>query len=92
MGIAQRTICAKFEQKKSPFSPHNQLPQSEQTLGDWIKARRIGKKLTPGHLAAKIGITSGLVCAWEAGEVTPSGQQVEALSKVIGEAPPLRDC
>ena len=56
LGIAQRSIRVKFKQKKGPFSPHNQLPQSIQSLGDWIKAKRIGKKLTPGHLALKMGI------------------------------------
>jgi DNA-binding transcriptional regulator YiaG len=89
LGIAQRSIRVKFKQKRNPFSPHNQLPQSVQTLGDWIKAKRIGKKLTPGHLATKMGIASGVVCTWEDGRSRPSKEQMQDLVRIFGEVPPL---
>jgi ribosome-binding protein aMBF1 (putative translation factor) len=88
LGIAQRSIRVKFKQKKGPFSSHNQLPQSVQSLGDWIKAKRIGKKLTPGHLALKMGIAATVVCAWEAGESRPSEEQIKILAKTFGETFP----
>jgi DNA-binding transcriptional regulator YiaG len=88
LGIAQRSIRVKFKQKKSRFSSHNQLPQSVQSLGDWIKAKRIGKKLTPGHLALKMGIASALVCGWETGQSRPNEGQTKLLAKIFGEEPP----
>jgi len=88
LGIAQRSIRVKYKQKKSRFSSHNQLPQSIQSVGDWIKAKRILKKLTPGHLALKMGIASGLVCVWEAGENRPTEEQIKILARIFGEEPP----
>ncbi|MGA2868021.1 MAG: helix-turn-helix transcriptional regulator [Verrucomicrobiota bacterium] len=46
------------------------------------------KKLTPGHLALKMGIASGLVCVWEAGENRPTEEQIKILARIFGEEPP----
>ena len=89
LGIAQRSIRVNFQQKKSPFSPHNLLPSSVKTIGDWIKAKRIGKKLTPGHLALKMGIAHKLICSWEDGASQPNNEQIRDLIKIFGEAPLL---
>ncbi len=55
---------------------------------DGIKTRRIGKKLTPGHVALKMGIASTLVCGWETGESRPNEGQTKLLAKIFGVEPP----
>jgi transcriptional regulator with XRE-family HTH domain len=43
------------------------LPDSIQTIGDWIQAKRMEKNLTPYQLAAKMGFASALIRSWESG-------------------------
>ena len=54
------------------------------TTGDWIKFKRIEKNLTPGRVAAKMGIATSLICSWENCTQQPDNQQLEALSSVLG--------
>ena len=35
------------------------------TIGAWLKAKRLEKNLTHGHVAAKMGFATSLVCVWE---------------------------
>jgi ribosome-binding protein aMBF1 (putative translation factor) len=60
------------------------LPESINTLGDWIQVKRHEKNLTPGHLAAKMGIATSLVLSWEDGKSQPNRQQMKALESVFG--------
>ena len=53
--------------------------ESTKTLGDWIRVKRTEKNLTPGHLAAKMGIAASVVLSWENGTVQPKDQQLEEL-------------
>jgi DNA-binding transcriptional regulator YiaG len=69
-------------QKKKPRA--KPLPESIQTIGDWIRAMRTEKNLTPGHLAAKMGIATGVVRSWEDGSTRPNDWQQECLATVLG--------
>jgi ribosome-binding protein aMBF1 (putative translation factor) len=42
------------------------------------------KNLTPGHLAAKMGIATCLVHSWENGAVQPDNRQLEVLASLLG--------
>jgi len=87
LGIAQRTVSIKFapNQKKKPRA--KALPESIQTIGDWIQAMRAEKNLTPGHLAAKMGIAAGVVRSWESGTSQPDDRQLKVLANLLGFDP-----
>jgi DNA-binding transcriptional regulator YiaG len=42
------------------------------------------KNLTPGHLAAKMGIATDLVRSWEGGTIQPDNRQLEVLANLLG--------
>lgn len=84
MAFAQRSVSVKYEPKKERFDRHNQLPLSTQTPGDWIKTKRIEKKLSPSHLAAKMGIAQTLIRIWENGTKQPDRQQMATLERIFG--------
>jgi DNA-binding transcriptional regulator YiaG len=87
LGIAQRSISTKYVhtlRKQRHFKP---LPASIKTLGDWIQVKRREKNLTPGHLAAKMGIATALVCSWEDGTGQPDNQQLKVLVNALGFDP-----
>ena len=42
------------------------------------------KNLTLGHVAAKMGISTSLVCSWESSTRQPDSQQLKVLSSVLG--------
>jgi DNA-binding transcriptional regulator YiaG len=53
------------------------------TIGGWLKAKRIGKNLTPHHLAERMGITSLRVSAWETNLERPTPEEVVVLAKIL---------
>lgn len=84
LGIAQRRICVKYAQKQRKRKRSKPLPESIQTLGDWIQVKRMEKNLTPGHVALKMGIATALVRSWEDGSIQPDNRQLEALASLLG--------
>jgi ribosome-binding protein aMBF1 (putative translation factor) len=84
LGIAQRQIRIKFSQKMRKQRNYKPLPESIKSLGDWIQVKRHEKNLTPGHLAAKMGIATSLVLSWEDGDSQPVGQQMKVLVSLFG--------
>jgi ribosome-binding protein aMBF1 (putative translation factor) len=60
------------------------LPASIKTIGDIIQVKRMEKNLTPGHLAAKMGIATNLVRSWENGTSRPDNRQLEVLASLLG--------
>jgi ribosome-binding protein aMBF1 (putative translation factor) len=42
------------------------------------------KKLTPGHLALKMGIATALVRSWEDSTAEPDNRQLEVLASLLG--------
>jgi len=53
------------------------------TAGDWLKVKRLEKNLTLGHVAAKMGIATSLVYAWETDVQQPDNQQLRILASVM---------
>ena len=60
------------------------LKSNIKTVGDWIKFKRMERNLTLGHVAAKMGIATSLVCSWESSTRQPDSQQLVVLSSVLG--------
>lgn len=83
MGIAQRRVAVKYGQKSRGLKHINALETNVKTLGDWIKAKREAKNLTPSHLAARMGIAAAVVCSWECNTQLPSNQQLVDLSSLL---------
>jgi ribosome-binding protein aMBF1 (putative translation factor) len=83
LGIAQRLISVKYAQKSRKSPRSKPLPASIQTIGDWIQVKRHEKNLTPGHLAAKMGIATALIRSWENGTSWPDNQQLMALANYL---------
>jgi len=84
LGIAQRQIRVKFIAKRNQSKHTKPLCGSVKTIGDWIRARRIEKNLTPGHLGAKMGIAQAVIRAWEEGKTEPDVLHLAALEKFFG--------
>jgi DNA-binding transcriptional regulator YiaG len=74
--IAQRQISVKFSHKLRKQNHAKPLPESVKTISDWIQVKRHEKNLTAGHLAAKMGIATALVQAWESGTSQPNDRQL----------------
>jgi ribosome-binding protein aMBF1 (putative translation factor) len=84
LGIAQRSIRIKYDQKSRKDTRVKPLPESIKTIGNWIQVKRREKNLTRCHLSLKMGIATALVQSWENGIQQPDGQQLEDLAYVLG--------
>jgi ribosome-binding protein aMBF1 (putative translation factor) len=84
LDIAQRQISIKFSRKTRKQKNAKPLPTSIKTLGDLIQIKRHEKHLTPGHLAAKMGIATTLIRSWEDGTVQRENRQLEGLARLLG--------
>ena len=58
LGIAQRQIQVNFPPKLGSQKRAKALKINMKTAGDWLKAKRLEKNLTPGQVAAKMGIAA----------------------------------
>ena len=81
LGIAERRIHVKFDQTQMQERNVKPLPTSIQTIGDWIRVSRTAKNLTPGHVAAKMGIAHSVIRSWEDGATRPDSLQLTVLEK-----------
>jgi ribosome-binding protein aMBF1 (putative translation factor) len=84
LGIAQRQIRIKYAQISRKQQRSKPLTASIQTIGYWIQVKRHEKNLTPGHLAAKMGIATALVRSWEDGIAQADNQQLKVLADILG--------
>jgi DNA-binding transcriptional regulator YiaG len=62
----------------------NVLKLNVKTAGDWLKVKRMERNLTPGHMSAKMGIATSLLCSWESSTRQPTSQQLQVLASVLG--------
>jgi ribosome-binding protein aMBF1 (putative translation factor) len=83
LAFAQRRIRIKYAQNSRKQQRSKPLPVSIKTVGDWIQVKRTEKNLTPGHLAAKMGIATALVRSWEDGTILPDNRQLEVLANLL---------
>jgi DNA-binding transcriptional regulator YiaG len=84
LGIAQRQIHVNYPANLGNQNRAKVLKLNIKTAGDWLKVKRMEKNLTPGHVAAKMGIATSLVCSWESSSRRPDSQQLKVLSSVLG--------
>jgi|WetSurMetagenome_2_1015567.scaffolds.fasta_scaffold11637_3 transcriptional regulator with XRE-family HTH domain len=73
---------------------HGRKPDSREkypdvcrTWGDWIRARRIGLKLTKRQLALRLNVSDLTVYLWEKNRVEPSLAQIPRLIEFLGRDP-----
>jgi ribosome-binding protein aMBF1 (putative translation factor) len=52
-------------------------------MGDYIQAKRYEKGLHRYEMAAKMGIETALILAWESGSSTPDEKQWQMLSDLL---------
>jgi len=83
LGIAQRRIRINYAQTSIQQQRSKSLPASIKTVGDWIQAKRMEKYLTPGHMAAKMGITTALIRSSEDGTGRPDNRQLKVLASLL---------
>ena len=83
LGIAQRQIQAKFPANLGNQKRANALKLNIKSAGDWLKVKRLEKNLTPGQVAARMGIATSLVCSWEGNTQQPDNQQLKVLASVL---------
>jgi len=84
MGFAYRHISVKIVSKASKQTPSNPLPARVKTIAEWIRMKRREKRMARYHIAAKMGIATPLVGAWEAGTARPDTRQMRTLVKMLG--------
>jgi len=83
MGIAQRQVRVNHPINSGNQERANALKVNLKTAGDWLKVKRLEKNLTPGQVAAKMGIATSLVCSWENNCQQPECQQLDVLASVL---------
>ena len=84
MGIAQHSIQVKYPANLGNQKRANALKTNMKSAGDWLKVKRLEKNLTPGRVAAKMGIATSLVCSWESSSRHPDSQQLKSLAQILG--------
>jgi DNA-binding transcriptional regulator YiaG len=87
LGFAERTSHVKFTVKHRKSKLFKPFQTNIQIIGDAICANRQAKNLTPGQVAARMGIAAALVLAWEDGSVMPNERQLEYLARILGFDP-----
>jgi DNA-binding transcriptional regulator YiaG len=83
LGIAQRSVQVNYPANWGQQKRANVLKYNIKTAGDWLKVKRLEKNLTLGHVAAKMGIATSLVCSWESSSREPDSQQLKVLASVL---------
>jgi DNA-binding transcriptional regulator YiaG len=83
LGITQRTVRANRPANQGNQERSKLLALSANTVGDWLKAKRLEKNLTPGHVAVKMGIATSLFCSWESCIRMPDIYQIKLLATVL---------
>ena len=83
MAIAQRSVTVNYPVNSRNQKRANVLKLNMKTVGDWLKVKRLEKNLTRSHVAAKMGIATSLVCAWENDTQQPDNQQLRMLASVL---------
>ena len=83
MGITQRQIQVKVPANLGNQKRANALKTNMKSAGDWLKVKRLEKNLTSGQVAAKMGIATSLVCAWEGNTQQPDNHQLKVLASVL---------
>src|ERR1017187_7120254 len=83
LGIAQRTIHVKYPANQGNQRRSKVLKLNIKTAGDWLKVKRMEKKLMPYHVAGKMGIATSLVSSWESNNRQPDSQQLKVLAAVL---------
>jgi DNA-binding transcriptional regulator YiaG len=83
LGIAQRHIRISYTHNLRKRKQCKPLPTSIKALGDWIQVKRQQKKISPYHLAAKMGIATALVHSWENGTCEPDERQRTILGNLL---------
>ena len=84
LGIAGRQIQVVYPCNLGCQKQPNVLALNVKTAGDWLKVKRLEKNLTPGQVAAKMGIAASLVCDWESCSRVPDIHQLKVLASVLG--------
>jgi DNA-binding transcriptional regulator YiaG len=84
LGIAQRTVRVEYTANRRNQKRAKALQLNVRTAGDWLKVKRLEKNLTRGHVAAKMGIATSLVCSWESSTRQPDSNQLKILAAVLG--------
>jgi len=83
LGIADRTHKARFAASLRQSKQFKPLVSKVKSLGDAIRAARQAKNLTPGYLAAKMGIAAAIVSAWEENVLRPNAPQTKHLADIL---------
>jgi len=83
LGIAQRQVQVNYLTNSGNQNRANALKLNIKTAGDWIKVKRLEVNLTPGRVAAKMGIAASLVYSWENNTQQPDNQQLKILASVL---------
>ncbi len=87
MGIAQRSIRVNYDHNSRKQKLCKPLQPNVKTYGGWIQAKRQQKKLSPHHLAEKMGIATALVYSWENGTCEPDERQRQILTDLLDAIP-----
>jgi transcriptional regulator with XRE-family HTH domain len=59
------------------------------SLGERIRAARLGKGLTLDELAAMTGVTKVAVWAWERGRTRPKAENLSHIAEALGTSAPV---
>jgi transcriptional regulator with XRE-family HTH domain len=73
--------------KAKKLNSKEKYPDVCRTWGDWIRARRIGLKLTKRQLSIKLNISDLTIYLWEKNRIEPSLAQIPKIIEFLGRDP-----
>lgn len=74
---------------RSPKPKSDNYPKRLNSLGDHLRARRIGLGLFQSQVAAQIGVHALTICNWESNESRPAVKYIPAIIGFLGYDPPV---
>jgi DNA-binding transcriptional regulator YiaG len=83
MGIAQRTVVAKFDDSKQKYSVRKLIPVNPKTVGDYLLLKRIESSLSQPELAIKANVSMRMISAWEHDRTVPTTEQWQMLTSIL---------
>jgi ribosome-binding protein aMBF1 (putative translation factor) len=81
-----------FTVKARKQAEPNLLPTKVKTVADWIRVKRYERGMGRHHLAAKMGIATSLVEAWELGLTQPNICHLRTMVTILGRYSRLTIC
>jgi len=80
----------KLKASKPQIPPYPPYPSSLETLGDWIRKRRLDLKLTAKELGKILGVDQDTIYSWEYHRTSPNPRRLPGIIRFLGQEPGIK--